>query len=344
MGLQDERAEALEAKRHRAADLIASLHRVAEACRRPDLDRTSFHEWKRRFRLYGVEGLHERPALIEAESGPEEVQREEVVARIVEAAFQHPGWGSMRIANHLKSQGIAVRPARVQKILARHNLGSKMERLLLLEEKVVAERLQITAEQMRLIEKINPCFRDRHDRTGRPGQLLVQDSCYLGRMGGAGKVYLEAAVDMHGCFAFGHLHGRPQAEEAVTLLYTEVFPFYAEHGLGVDTLLTDGGREFCGDDMHPYELYLGLCDVEHRAVRTRTPYANGFMERFVRTVMEEFVRPLVARAPRDLDEACLRFADWLHRYNYERPLRGYPLLGKCPVDTIHGMARMLRIA
>lgn len=330
-------------KRMNALYLMESLRRVAEACRRPDMDRTSFYEWKRRFQMHGLEGLRE-PSRVAAPLVRGEPAREEIIQQIVEAAFQHPGWGCMRIANHLKSQGISVRPARVQKILMRQRLGSKFERLLKLEEKIVTDRLQLTAEQMRLIEKINPCFRDRHDVSDRPGQLLAQDTCYLGKLEGIGKIYLQAIVDMHGCYAFGTLHLRPQPDEGVALLYNEVLPFFAERGLRVEAILTDNGREFCGDDVHPFELFLSLCDIEHRVARTRNPYANGFIERFYRIAADEFVRPIASKNFETLDEAQLRFDEWLYGYNHKRAMRGYPTMGKCPADTIEAFSHTLRIA
>ena len=39
---------------------------------------------------------------------------------------------------------------------------------------------------------------------------------------------------------------------------------------------------------HPYELYLDLCGIEHRSTKIRSPKTNGFVERFNRTVLEEF--------------------------------------------------------
>ena len=55
-------------------------------------------------------------------------------------------------------------------------------------------------------------------------------------------------------------------------------------------MLTDNGTEFCGVEGHPYETYLELNDIEHRRTQVRSPQTNGFVERFNRTVLEEFFR------------------------------------------------------
>lgn len=43
--------------------LAAKLGNAAEACRRLGLDRTSFYEWRRRFRTQGLDGLKDHPPI-----------------------------------------------------------------------------------------------------------------------------------------------------------------------------------------------------------------------------------------------------------------------------------------
>jgi len=68
------------------------------------------------------------------------------------------------------------------------------------------EPITLTADQVRLIEKANPCYRERHVESSRPGELLAQDTFYIGQLKGVGKVYLQAVVDTYGSLAFGFLH------------------------------------------------------------------------------------------------------------------------------------------
>ena len=114
-----------------------------------------------------------------------------------------------------------------------------------------------------------------------------------------------------------------------------MLPFYTEQGLPVQAILTDNGREFCGTDSHPYELYLALCDIEHRRTKVRRPRTNGFVERFNRTVLDEVFRVALRTTLYDSVEALQADLDiWLHSYNYERPHQGYRNMGKRPIDTI----------
>lgn len=143
-------------------------------------------------------------------------------------------------------------------------------------------------------------------------------------------------VDTYGSFAFGFLHTSKQPEATVAVLYNEAFPTCQKWGITVDAILTDNGREYCGTEAHPYELFLQLSDIEHRTTKVRTPQTNGFVERFNRTVKEEFL-PLAFRRKiyTSLDELQEDFDKWLYLYNYERPHQGYRNLGKRPFDTVN---------
>ena len=100
-------------------------------------------------------------------------------------------------------------------------------------------------------------------------------------------------------------------------------------------VLTDNGREFCGTERHPYELYLALNDIEHRKTKVRSPRTNGFVERFNGTVLEEFFRPVMHASCSTSVEALQADLDaWLHHYNHERPHLGYRNQGRRPWETV----------
>jgi transposase InsO family protein len=114
-----------------------------------------------------------------------------------------------------------------------------------------------------------------------------------------------------------------------------VLPFYQERDLTVGAILTDNGREFCGKDTHPYELYLSLNDIEHRRTKVRSPKTNGFVERFNRTALDEFFRIAFRTTFYESVEALQADLDrWLVEYNTERLHQGYRNLGRRPMETI----------
>ena len=87
--------------------------------------------------------------------------------------------------------------------------------------------------------------------------------------------------------------------------------------------------------IHLHEIFLEFNDIAHRRTKVATPKTNGFVERFNRTVLDEFFKETfrkkfytsVKELQEDLDV-------WLHEYNYERPHRGYRNMGRRPIETV----------
>ncbi len=235
----------------------------------------------------------------------------------------------------LKAEGISISNVTIQKILIKHNLGSRYERWLALEKKYAKEKIELTKEQIAFIEKQNPAFKERHIESSKPGELLSQDTFYVGRLKGVGKVYLHAVVDTYGSYAFGFLHTSKQPEAAVAVLHNDVLPFYKEHNLTVNAALTDNGTEFCGVEGHPYETYLELNDIEYRCTKVRSPQINRFLERFNRTILEEFFRVKFREKLYESVESLQKdLHEWLHFYNTQRPHLGYRNNGRTPLQTV----------
>ena len=197
-------------------ELAKELGNVAEACRQRGLDRTSFYEWKRRFQTQGFEGLKDLPPI--HKSHPQ-TTRPEVVEKIKALALEHPAYGCNRLEAMLALEGIRVSSITIQKILNENGLGTRYDRWLALEARNAETPIELSAEQVAFIEKLNPAFRERHVESAMPGELLCQDTLFVGNLKGIGKVYLQAVVDTYGSYAFGFLHVSRQPEAAVAVLH-----------------------------------------------------------------------------------------------------------------------------
>lgn len=324
--------EKIARQRLSVLQLAETLDNVSEACRQRGMTRTQFYEYKKRFQTFGFEGLKDLPPIHKTHP---QTTPPEVVARILELALTHPSKGCKYISDLLRLEGRYVSGPTVQSILDKHELGTRFQRLLKLEQQHLEAGIELTPEQIQAIEKANPVFRERHVESARPGELLSADTFLVGHFKGIGKVYLHAVVDTYGSYGFGFLHTSKQPQAAAALLHNDVLPFYADHNLTVQAVLTDNGREFCGTDTHPYELYLALNDIEHRRTRVRTPRTNGFVERFQRTVLEEFFVQTLRTTFYETVEALQADLDtWLRFYNIERPHQGYRNMGRRPYDTV----------
>jgi transposase InsO family protein len=313
--------------------LAQVLGNISEACRRRGMHRSQFYEFKRRFQTHGLEGLKDLPPI--PKSHPMTTSKE-VVDRILQLSLEHPSWGCVRLSHMLQLEGISVSSPTVQSILIKNGMASRYDRWLKLETRRAEEALELTAEQIGFIEKHNPAFKERHVESSRPGELLNQDTFYVGRLKGVGRVFLHAVVDTCSSYAFGFLHTTKRPEAAVAVLHNDVLPFYRGKKIPLGAILTDNGREFCGTESHPYELYLSLNDIEHRRTRVNTPRTNGFVERFNKTVLDEFFAEAFRKKLYSSTGALQKDLDaWLRFYNNERPHQGYRNMGRCPIETIN---------
>ncbi len=313
--------------------LAEKLRSVSEACRRRGVSRSQFYEYKRAFQEEGFSGLMDRPPI--PRTFPNETPAE-VKEKIIKLSVEHPAWGQVKISDNLRLVGIQVSPSTVRNIWLKEGLESKYKRILRLEELRAGTEIELTEEQIRLLEKANPCFRERNVESLYPGYLLSQDTFMVGVMKGVGKIYLQAVVDTYGSYAFGKLYTSKLPETAADVLYDHVLPFYEAHGLKVEHVLTDNGREYCGRPMiHPYQIFLELNEVEHRRTKVARPRTNGFVERFNRTVLDEFFREAFRnKFYATVEELQADLDTWLAYYNNERPHRGYRNMGRRPIETI----------
>lgn len=306
--------------------LADSLGSVAEACRRSGVTRTQFYRYKQRYEREGLEGLKDKPSL--PRSHPHAASAA-VLERVTALALAHPAAGCNRLETMLAEESVRLSSVTIQKYLNQSGIGSQADRWRALERRAETSALVLDDEQTAFIEKHNPRFRERGEKPERPGQHLAQSAFPVGHLPGIGRLFLHAVVDPYCGYAFALLHGSKRPEAAMSLLFSEVLPFYERQGVAPETVLTDNGREFCGGDAHPYELYLRLNGIAHRRLPLRSR-PNGFSEHFHAEVRTAFAS-LDAATLQDRSLTALQadFAVWLDARN-RTPQPGYPLHGRAP--------------
>ena len=236
------------------------------------------------------------------------------------------------MAQQLALAGVQVSSGGVRGVWSRHDLMTKHQRLLCLEQSVAKRRLKLSDEQIRLLEKFSPEFRERHIETHHTGDLVAVDTFFVGTLKGVGRIYLQSVIDCHSRYAWGRLYTSKLPVTAVHVLNQDVLPFFEQHAVGIETILSDNGREYCGrPDRHPYELFLQLEGIEHRTTRVRRPQSNGFVERLHRTLLDEHFR-VTGRTKwyESLDEMQNDLEAYLKQYNNERPHQGRNMKGRTP--------------
>lgn len=258
--------------------LAEQLQNVRLACKRAGISRSHYYEIKEAYEKYGAEGL--APAPRRRPRMPNQIPPE-LETRILAMTEQYPTYSYVRISAQLRLIGIGVPPSAVRAVWQRHGLTLRIQRLLWLEQKTAAQGGVLTERQIRLLRlhrgrTVDP---QQHVEAPHPGFLLCQDTYCVGTIKGVGKISMQSVVDAHCSLGFAGLYLSKAPITAADTLHNRVLPFYDEHGVTVEHLLTDNGREYCGKELqHPFELYLTINQIQHRRTEVRSPETNGFCE------------------------------------------------------------------
>jgi transposase InsO family protein len=314
-------------------ELASDLGNVSKACRVMGYSRQQFYEIRRNFQTYGAEGLIDR---LPGAKGPHPNRVPvEIEAAILDHALSNPCHGPMRVVHELALRGIQVSSGGVRGVWQRHGLLTKHDRLLRLEKATAERKLSLSDDQIKLLERFSPEFRERHIEAPHTGALVAVDTFFVGVLKGVGKVYLQTAIDCHSRHAWARLYPNKLPVTAVQLINNDVLPTFEAHGARIETVLSDNGREFCGrEDRHPYELFLQLEAIEHRTTRVKRPQSNGIVERLHRTLLDEHFRVEGRRAWFETIEEMQTVLDhYLVVYNTKRPHQGRGMNGRTPLKA-----------
>lgn len=314
-------------------ELAQELNNVSRACKVMGYSRQQFYEIRRNFQTYGAEGLIDR---LPGAKGPHPNRvSEEIEQAVLDHALQHPCHGALRVEQELRLKGVQVSAGGVRGVWQRHDLLTKHDRLLRLEKHTAERKIELSEEQIRLLERFSPEFRERHIEAPHTGSLVAVDTFFVGSLKGIGKIYLQTAVDCHSRYGWGRLYSSKLPVTAVHLMNNDVLPTFEQHKARIEVVLSDNGREFCGrPDRHPYELFLQLEEIEHRKTKVKRPQSNGIVERFHRTLLDEHFRVEGRRTWFETIEEMQAVLDtYLVGYNTRRPHQGRNMNGRIPAQA-----------
>ena len=310
------------------------LKNVSQACRVMGVSRQHFYDIKSAYEDGGLEALREksrRKPNLRNRVAPE------VEEAVVKVAEEYPAYGQVRAANELRQRGIMISAAGVRCVWVRHNLETFKKRLKVLEGKAAEEGIVFTEAQLMALERARR--EKEHDpdeiETHHPGYLIAQDTMYVGYLKGVGRIYQQTVIDTYSSVGFAKLYTNKTPVTSADCLNDKALPFWEEHGVDVLRVLTDRGTEYCGrEDSHPYQLFLGLNDIEHTRTKAKHPQTNGICERFHQTCGNEFYKVTFRRKLyTGLEELQKDLDEWLIYYNESRTHQGKRCKGRTPLQT-----------
>jgi Integrase core domain/Helix-turn-helix domain len=213
---------------------------VSAACAEAGISRTLFYRWHRLSR-YGVDGLH--PRRLRAQGPPAAGARRGRAS----AARRRDRRGDLgrAAAGGVRTTPVAARVAAstVQRLLRRHGLATRRERLLVLEHHSARATGLLTQRTRRLLWRLRH-GQTRHVEAERPGELLCLDTFYIGKLKGVGPVWQVTACDVASSYGVARILPELSAAAVASFLRTVVVPAVRQAGWSVERVLTDGGGEF----------------------------------------------------------------------------------------------------
>jgi len=271
------------------------------------LNKKTVWDWVKRYRERGEEGLRQR--LEGAGRGKPKVSQA-VKHKIVAIKTEHPVFGVKRIAQVLW-------------------------RVFCL--KASRETVRRTLHQQSVIPsakkkpKRNP-GKPRFFERATPNQMWQSD-IFSFHLGGK-NAYLIGFMDDYSRYLVGCEVFRSQSAENVLEVYRSAV---GEYGVPKE-VLTDQGRQYTNwRGKTRFELELQKDRVHHIKSRAHHPMTLGKIERFWKTIWEDFL----VRAKFDsFESARERVRYWVKHYNHRRPHQGID--GLCPADRFFAIHKELR--
>jgi transposase InsO family protein len=128
---------------------------------------------------------------------------------------------------------------------------------------------------------------------------------------GGGYTHIHTAIDAYSRLAYSEFAGVENRDNCVAFLDRAV-AWFAAQGITIERILTDNGTGYRSRYWRDRCAELG---VTHTRTRPYHPATNGKVERFNRTLADEWAYAKLWRSEASRARALDRF---LHRYNHHR--------------------------
>jgi transposase InsO family protein len=294
-----------------------ALRRAAE---RFQVSATTASRWAGRYRAWGAAGMADRSSRPHHNPNrtPTRTERRIIKVRVLRR------WGPARIGYLL-----GVHPSTVHRVLTRYRLaklcwldrptGRVVRRM---HSEHCGDLVHVDVKKLGKVpagggwRMLGRAVGQRNSQADKATGIMTRY-----RNPRRGYHFLHTAIDAHSRLAYSELL-TDERKETAAAFWLRAQSWFSECGITVRKVLTDNGSCYRS---HAFGDALGA--IEHRRTRPYRPQTNGKVERFHRTLADEWA---YARLYRSDAERCQEFTTWLHTYNYHR---GHTALGGQPPAT-----------
>jgi transposase InsO family protein len=301
--------------RFRLCQMIEGGWTIASSAESMRISRQTAHKWWRRYQEAGEAGLEDRssrPRRCPTKT-PAKVER-----RVVELRRRHQ-LGPARLAPRA-----GIPASTLHRVLQRHG---------------VSRLSDLDRQSGRVIRRIE---------TSHPGELVhidIKKQARIPKGGGwrvtgienmvknrsrtrvrIGYAHVHSAIDAYSRLAYSEVHSNETSATNIGF-WRRAKAFFESYGITIERVLTDNGS--CYRSNFTAELLNDA--IKHTFTKPYKPQTNGKIERFNRTLLNEwaYARPYRSEAART------RALDtWLHLYNHHRH---HTAIGGPPVSRVNNL-------
>ncbi|MCV7240902.1 IS481 family transposase [Mycolicibacterium celeriflavum] len=281
---------------------------------------TTAARWAGRYRELGAAGMADRSSRPHRSptQTPTRTERRIIKVRVIRR------WGPARIGYLL-----GLHPSTVHRVLTRYGLAKlrwldrPTDRVIRrIESAGCGEMVHVDVKKLGKIPA-GGGWRILGKPVGRHNSRADKSSGLVAKYGETARGYhfLHTAIDGYSRLAYSELLADERKDTAAQF-WLRANAWFFECGITVRNVLTDNGACYRS---RPFAEALG--EIRHRRTRPYRPQTNGKVERFHRTLADEWA---YARLYRSDAERCDEFSVWLHTYNHHR---GHTALGGQPPAT-----------
>jgi transposase InsO family protein len=279
------------------------------------ISRQTAYKWWGRWRRQGDVGLLDRSS--RPLRCPARTPR--ALERRVEQLRRSRKLGPARIAGILE-----IAASTVHRILCRHGLN-----------------------RLAWIDRPSGTVIRRRIEHSRPGEQVQVDIKKLGRIpagggwrahgrgndrthghAGVGYAFIHTAIDSHSRLAYSEVLPDERATTAIAFWH-RAHTWFSDLGIGVEVVQTDNGSCYRAQ---AFTVAVEATGAHHRRLPPRRPAWNGKVERFNRTLLNEWAYVRVYRTDTARNQALER---WLHLYNHHRSHTS--LGGQAPITRVNNL-------
>ena len=258
------------------------------------ITRKTFHKWLARFKREDLTGLEE------ASRAPLKTRKRDIVLmqriRVKKLRTRYPRYGKMKLVGIYKQEyGEGISSWKIQKIIE--------------EEQLYFDRVTIQKQWKRRLRSTKKQKITKLVKENKVNFLWHVDTVIL-TLAGGGYRYLITAIDDVSKLAYARLYTTHTSRNAKDFLERLVYVTDQK----IINIHHDNGSEF----QKEFEEACKTLGIPQWYSRPYTPKDNAVLERFNRTIQEEFVT-MTEADPLFVTDFNNALTDWLIEYNFHRP-------------------------